>query len=469
MKKSFNIQSLLKKLSTVKKRTWLIIGGGVLVLILLLLFILPKSVDIATAEVQKGEFIIQLGVRGEIDALISTSVSVARMNRRMSLQIVDMVPEGNMVKKGDFLIQLDTSEGEQAVTNAEDAVANAEAALESEKASIASSMAQLESSLESEEYSYQQSELSLKSMQFEAEVKKQEAELNMKKAEVSLAQAKERINQQKIIDQTAIRKAQLNVNQAKINLEEAKQALEKLTLTAPIDGMVVYEEIFSTSGRKKVAIGDTPFPGMPIIKIPDLSIMIVNATIKEADINKIEKGQNVIATVEALEGKSYYGKLTRVAALAVRDESTNTKVFDIEATLDSTMGELRPGMTCDMTIITGRIEDVLSVPLQSVFQKEDTTVVYVMGARGPSVREVKVGTQSSNFIVVEEGLSAGELVCLRDPTVPLQEIGGESQPVVQQTQITRTTTSSDNFEGNFDVGRVIMQGGGFGGGGPDRD
>ena len=469
MKKSFNIRSLLKKLSKVQKRTWLVVGGCVLIFILLLWFILPKSVDIATAEAQRGEFIIQLGMRGEIDALNSTSVSVARMNRRMSLQIVDMVPEGTMVKKGDFLIQLDTSEAEQSVADAKDAVANAEAALESEKASIASSMAQLESSLESEEYSYQQSELNLKSMQFEAQVKKQEAELSMKKAEVSLAQAKERITQQKIIDQTAIRKAQLNVNQVKINLAEAQQALERLTLSAPIDGMVVYEEIFSTSGRKKVAIGDTPFPGMPIIKLPDLSVMIIQGTVKEADINKIEKGQNVIATFEALEGKSYYGKLTRVAALARRDESTNTKVFDIEATLDSTMGELRPGMTCDMTIITDRIEDVLSVPLQSVFQKEDTTVVYVMGSRGPNMREVKVGTQSTNFIVVEGGLNEGELVCLRDPTVPLQEIGGESQPVVQQTQITRTTTNTEGFEGDFNVGRVIMESGGFDRGGPGGD
>ncbi len=457
MKKSLNIQSVLKKLSQVKKRIWIIIGGVVLVILLLILFVMPKSVDIATAEVIRGEFIIQLGLRGEIDALNSMDVAVERMRRRMSLQIIDIVPEGTMVKKGDFLIQLDTSEAEQSVSDAEDALENAMAELESEKANIASNMAQLESQLESEEYSYQQSELNLKSMQFEAEVKKQEAELDMKRAEVSLAQARERIKQQKIIDQAAIRKAELNVSQARLELEEAKEALQELTLRAPIDGMVVYEEIFTTSGRRKVQIGDTPFPGMAIIKIPDLSMMIIKTTVKEADINKIEKGQNVVATVEALEGKTYYGKLTRVAALARRDESTNTKVFDVEATLDSTgSGELRPGMTCDVTIITGRIQDVLSVPLQSVFQKEDTTVVYVMGSRGPSIREVKVGTQGSDRVVVEEGLHEAELVCLRDPTIPLQELGGESQPIVQQTQVTRTATQ----EFNFDMGRAIMQGGG---------
>ncbi len=466
MKKSLNIQAVLKKLSKMKKRTWIIIGSAAIIIFLLVFFVMPKSVDIATAATTRGEFIMQLSLRGEIDALNSMDVAVERMRRRVSLQIVDIVPEGTMVKKGDFLIQLDTAEAEQSVTDAEEALENAIAALESEQASIASNMAQLQSSLESQEYSYQQSELNLRSMQFEAEVKKQEAELSMKQAEIALAQARERIKQQQIIDQTTIKKAELNVRQAELEVEEAKQALEMLTLRAPIDGLVVYEEMFTTSGRRKVQIGDTPFAGMPIIKIPDLSVMIVTGTIKEADINRIERGQNVIATVEALEGKTYYGTLTRVAALARRDESTNTKVFDIEATLDSTAGELRPGMTCNMTIITGRIANVLSVPLQSVFQKEDTTVVYVMGSRGPSLREVAVGTQSSDRVVVEEGLQEGELVCLRDPTVPLQELGGESQAVVQQSQITRTTTQEFDFG---DVGRAIMQGGGgFDGGGPPR-
>jgi len=352
----------------------------------------------------------------------------------MMLQIIDMVDEGMTVQEGDFLIQLDTSEAQQRVDEDAAELENARAQLESEKATIASNMAQLESQLESQKYSYEQAELSLKMMQFEAEARRQEYVLNMKKAEVALAQAREKIESQKTIDRATLMKAELAVRQAELEVRESEQALEKLTLRAPRGGLVVYQEVWSGSGMKKVQIGDTPYPGMPVIGIPDLSVMQAKTTVNEVDISKVDRDQNVIITVDALEGATYYGKITRLAALARREESTNVKVFDVEVTIDSTDGALRPGMTCECRLILDRIPEAVSVPLQSVFQKEGKTLVYVAGAGGPRAREVKVGPKSSDRIVVEEGLGAGERVCLRDPTIPLEEIGGESESSTPQSQ-----------------------------------
>ena len=430
MKFKIDPKALFNRMKQLKRKTWFLIGGGIVVFVIFVSMIIPSAANIATTEVQRGEFVIDLNTQGEIDALNSTNISAPRMRRWMRLQIVDMAEEGSIVKKGDFLLQLDTSEGEQKVAEETDRLENAKAQLESEKATIASNQAQLVSQLESQKYSYQQAELSLKMMQFEAEARKQEYELNMKKAEVALEQAEEQINSQKIIDGATIKKAELNVKHAEAELQEARQSLEKLTIRAPIDGLVVYKEIFSGSGMKKVQVGDTPFPGFSVMSIPDLSVMQAKTVVNEAMINQIEKGQNVVITVEALEGKAYYGKLTRVAALARREKSTNVKVFDVEVTLDSTDGQLRPGMTCDCRVITGRIQDALFVPLQSVFQKEDTTAVYIMAGATPRKKPVKVGAKSSDFIVIEDGLEEGDLVCLRDPTVPLDEIGTESQSVV---------------------------------------
>jgi len=282
----------------------------------------------------------------------------------------------------------------------------------------------------------------LKMMQFEAEARKQEYELNMKKAEVALAQAKERIASQKIIDKATLMKAELKVRQAETSLKEAQQALSKLTIKAPIDGLVVYKEIWSGSTMKKVQVGDTPWPGFPVIEIPDLSIMQAKTTVNEVDINKVKKGQNAVIPVDALEGKTYYGKITRIATLARREESTNTKVFDVEITIDSTDGQLRPGMTCGCRIITARIKDALFVPLQAVFQKDGQTVVYVMSSRTPKKRVVKVGQKNSNYIIIKEGLKEGESVCLRDPTISLEEIGGETQPAVTTPKTTRKKTTT---------------------------
>ncbi len=426
-------QSAWKKFRQLDRKLQAAVAIGLLLLVFLIYQIVPRSVRVASVPAVKGEFIVDLNTRGEVDALNSTSVSVpGGMRRRMSLQIVDMAPEGTVVRKGDFLFQLDRSEAQQRVDEETDNLANARAELESERANIASGMAQLQSDLEREKYSHEQAKLNLKMMEYEAEIKKQEYSLLMKKAEVALAQAEEKIKSQKIIDRATLMKAQLKVRQAEAELKEATTAFDALTVTSPIDGLVVYQEIWSGSGMKKIQVGDSPFWGMPLIKIPDLSVMQAKTVVNEVEISGLRAGQNAVITVDALEGATYYGKITRVASLARRERKTNAKVFDVEVTVDSTDGRLRPGMTCECRLITGRIPSSVYIPIQSVYQKEDTTVVYVMGAHGPKKRKVKVGARSSNYVVVEKGLEAEERVCLRDPTVPLETIGKEGAVAAQE-------------------------------------
>ncbi len=434
MKPIYTHQPLFKRIKNFSLKTWIIAAAVVLALIITATILFPKPPAIATVPVVKGEFVMDLGTSGEIEALNSVDVSIPRFRRRMTLQIVDMAEEGAIVKKGDFLFQLDQSEALQRKDDALNKLANAEAQLESEKASIASNKASLISQFESQKYSYQQAELNLRAMQFEADARKKDAELNLKKAGLALEQAEERIKSQEIIDRATLARAELNVSQARNDLKEAEDALEQLRIMAPIDGLVVYKEIFSGGSMKKVQIGDTPFWGMPVIGIPDLSAMIAKTTVNEVDISRVERGQNAVITVDALDGRNYYGKITRVAALARRESVTNARVFDIEIEIDATDQDLRPGMTSSIRIITGRLQDVLSVPLQSVFEKDGRTIVYVMGARRWSEREVKVGRRGQDRIVILEGLDEGEMVCLRDPTIPLDEIGTESEAAASRQQ-----------------------------------
>jgi HlyD family secretion protein len=415
------------RLRNLNKRQWIWIILAAVVLFIGAVKLIPKAVRIALSEVRKGEFIVDIRTRGEIDALRSTTVSVPPMRRRMMLQIVDMIPEGSIVKKGDFLFQLDKSQAQQTVDDAKDQLENARANLSTKKAQIQSEMAQLESDLESQRYSMEQAKLNLKSMEYEAEIKKREQELVLKKAEVALAQAAEKIKSQKIVDRATLMEAELAVKQAKTTLDDAQDALSALSVMSPLDGLVVYQEIFSSGSLKKVQVGDSPFWGQPVIKIPDLSQMMVKTTVNEVQISQLDLGQNAVVTVDALEGKNYFGHVSRVASLARRELTTNIKVFDVEVQIDSTDGLLRPGMTCDCQIVTGRIKEAMFVPVQAVFQKQDTTVVYTMLAGRPKMRKVKIGAKGSNFVVVEKGLQGGEKVCMRDPTVPLESIGGQTE------------------------------------------
>jgi RND family efflux transporter MFP subunit len=188
---------------------------------------------------------------------------------------------------------------------------------------------------------------------------------------------------------------------------------------------VVLREIWGPSGRQKVKIGDTPWSGQELISIPDLSEMKVKSKVNEVDISRIKKGQPVVITLDALHGPIFTGKVSSVATLARREGDSEVKVFDVEVTIDGTHAELKPGMTAQVKIVTGKIQRVVSVPLEAVFDKGDTTIVYVK-KHGWDRRPVTLGSKNSDYVIIEKGVTAGEEVALRDPTAKLEELGKET-------------------------------------------
>ncbi|MFC1606707.1 efflux RND transporter periplasmic adaptor subunit [Candidatus Latescibacterota bacterium] len=412
----------LKKLR--KKRYLMVIIPVVLITVFLLsLQVKSGASSVATYIAQRDEFVIDITERGELDAASKVTINVPDRVWG-NVRITQLAEDGSIVEKDGFLVQFDTSEAERRVTDRQNDLDNANADLSSTKAQIESRMKELESAFKTQEFTYEQSKLRFEMMKYEAEAKKREEELNFKKQELALKQAEEKIESQKIIDNADLQKAEVKVKQAEMRFKEATDQFNALTVKAPKDGLVVLQEIYnwSTQSRDKVKVGDTPHRGMPLASIPDLSIMLAKTQVNEVDISRVEAGQQVVITLDALPGPSFYGVITNIATLARRDEGSDVKVFDVEVTIDGQDKRLKPGMTAQCTLITGRIPDQLYVPLDSVFEHEDTTVVYVKNG-GFEQRVVTVGKKNNDYIIIEDGLDAGEEVALRDPTIPLEDIG----------------------------------------------
>ena len=418
----------IKYLTASKKRVYTL--GIVIIAAIILAYMGYGSTapDIAAYTAEVDEFIIDINTNGELEAHKSASVSAPRGRRRWGggQQIIRMAPEGSTVKNGDFVLQFDTSQLEKELEDKLNELSNAEADLKSLQANQAATMAQLQAALETQKYSHQLQEINLEKMKYEAEVKQEEARLNMKKADIALAQAQQDIESRKITDVADLKRAQLNVKQAKDEIETVKEQIESSTFYAPSDGIVVYEKLWGPSGRQKVKVGDTPWSGQTLITLPDLSTMQVKTQVNEVDISRVRLGQEVVIDCDALPDLTYYGSVTEVANLARsmnQFQESSVKVFDVIVTIKNTDQNLKPGMTASCQIITDRIDSVVSVPLTSVYEKDGKTVVYVLDPN-PEEREVIVGEKNLNFIVIKEGLEAGEKVTLRDPTLPLEELGG---------------------------------------------
>ncbi len=404
------------------KRNIIIVGvAAVLAVTFFIVSVGGGTTSIATYRVDVGEFIIDIREKGEIQAANSASVGVPRRVYG-STRITNIVEDGTMVKEGDFLVQFDTSEFENRVTERQNELENAQAELSSLNASIDSNRRDMQNNLIIQEYEYEKAKLRYEQMKYEAAARQREMEIDFKKSELNLEQAKAKIESQKIIDAANISKSELRVKQAEMRLKEATDMLESLTLTAPRSGMAVLQKMYGPNGPEKVKIGSTPYRGMEVVSIPDLSVMQVKTQVNEIDVSRVKVGQQAIITLDALEGPTFYGTLTNVATLARTERGSDIKIFDVEVTIDGQDPRLKPGMTAQCKIVTQKIDNRLFVPLEAVFDKEDTTVVFVKTG-GFDRRPVRVGPKNSDYIIIEDGITAGDEVALRDPTLPLEDLG----------------------------------------------
>lgn len=215
-------------------------------------------------------------------------------------------------------------------------------------------------------------------------------------------------------------------------LDRLGEQLDKAIVRAPVDGIVVLAEERDGMSTRPLQPGDQLWQGRPVATIPDLSKMRAVIEVPQAKARLIKRKLPARITVEALPGTEFEAEVTEVAQTGSEGtfsgtgmptgERTFRTFVEIKNTEDA---PLRPGMTANVRIIVETISDAVTVPLESVFDRDDRKVVCVK--RGDRFEEVEVtlGQESLDRVVITKGLKGGELVALRDATAG-GEVGSES-------------------------------------------
>ncbi|MFB3896287.1 MAG: efflux RND transporter periplasmic adaptor subunit [bacterium] len=439
------------------KKKIIIIGSliGIIIIIgLVYVFIIKRDkgvTDVATTMAKKGEFLITVSEVGKLDAAKSVNISSKTQGK-----IVKMVTEGAIVKNGDSVVWLDTTDIEKQIKDSEASLKSEESnnqkteenerlnaysndmSVKSAKSQLANAQAELDSAktkLARTQRLYD-AQLTPETSLEEAKLTVLGAELGVENAEIALAKAEETKKSGDISSKINLRQAKASVAEAQRRLQMYKDQLKDATLTSTSDGIVVYSSSWRGSTFGKVQEGDQVWPRMNILTIPDLAKMIAIVQVDEVDISRVKTGQEAIIRVDALPEAVLKGTVSRIATLAVdkgagdapfwmQKEASGVKVFEVIVDVDpSTISnDLRPGMTVKVSIVINRYSDVVTVPLESVFDNKDKKVVYVMSSKIPVRREVVLGKSDGNYVIIEKGLNGTEKICLRDPTKELKEPG----------------------------------------------
>jgi HlyD family secretion protein len=221
--------------------------------------------------------------------------------------------------------------------------------------------------------------------------------------------------------EAAIAAARSRIEEASAKLQLARQQLALCEVRADVPGIVVYKEVFFGSERRRPQVGDQVWANQPLLILPDISRMVVETRVRETDIHKVERNQDVQVRVDAYPDLRLTGTVTLVGTLAQEEkERRGAKFFGVKVQINESDPRLRPGMTARVEIEVEQRAQAVSVPLEAVFEKDGRYVVYP-AARHPRPRDVVLGPSNADFVVIEKGLSAGDRILLRDPEIAMPD------------------------------------------------
>lgn len=399
----------------------LIIGLGVIVVLLIGYLVVNgnrkhDAADIL-ATVKQGKFRVEIETTGELEAKNSVNIMGPISIRDFEiwqLTIQNIVDEGTVVKKGDWVANLDRSEFQGKLN---------ERYIELEKANSKFTQTQLDTTLQMRQsrdelinlkYEVTEKQIVLEQSKFEPPATIKQNEINYEKAVRAYEQAVENYKIKK--NQNIEKMREVSAELRKVQNEATKMAAvsQSFTVLAPEAGMVIYTKDWN---GKPMKAGSRIGSWDPVVaKLPDLTSMISKTYVNEVDVRKVKVGQPVDVGLDAYPDKKLKGTVIRVANVGEQKPNSDAKVFEVTVEIKGTDMSLRPAMTTSNKIVAHELDSVLYIPLECLHSQSDT-ITYVYKSEGLKIvkQEVIVGEANANDVVIKGGLKIDERVYLSNP------------------------------------------------------
>jgi HlyD family secretion protein len=319
------------------KKKWLWIGVGALVLVILVAANIMrgakgKQIGVQVARARVEDVTSRVRAPGKIEAKTQVKVSADIMGKVVRLA----VKEGDPVKRGQLMLQLDDTQYRAAYQQARAALATGQARLRDAQ----NTFKVVESNYTRQKALFDKNLLS-------------QAEWD----QATNTHASSSI---------ALQTAQEEVARATAAVEAARDNLEKCRFLAPIDGVV---SALNVEAGEIVITGTMNNPGTQIMVVSDLSRMLVRADVDETDVVDMQIGQKAKITVDALPDTHFAGTVIEIGNTAKRTLSAaadGQTDFEVKVVFDDNVPQVRPGMTADVDVETAVHAKAVAVPIQAV-------------------------------------------------------------------------------------------------------
>lgn len=370
-----------------------------------------------------GKFIVDITTTGELEAKNSVKIlgpTRLRDFRIYNVTINDIVPEGTVVEKGDWIANLDRSEFNTKLQDKQIEVEKAQSQYIQTQLDTALQMRQARDELINLRYAVTEAELVLEQSAYEPPATVKQNEINLDKAKRNLQQAKDNYQIKLEQNKAKMQEVAADLRKSQRELNAMQELANAFTVYAPDGGMVIYAKGWDGKAIKAGSQINSWDP--TVATLPDLTTMVSKTYINEVDVRKIKVGQPVEIGLDAFPDKKLTGRVTNVANVGEQKPNSDAKVFEAYIEIDGTDPMLKPAMTTSNRIITQEIDSTLAVPLETLHSKDDS-IIYVFKKQGLKTvkQEVQIGSTNNNEAQVLLGLEPNDKLYLSIPQINEEE------------------------------------------------
>ena len=350
----------------------------------------------------------------------------------MMIKIQDLVPEGTIVQKGDFVATLDRTELNNNLKDANDFLTTLKTNLEMKLLDTAITLNEIRDIIKNQKFAVEEAKMTLRNSKYEPPTTLRQAEIALDKAQRVLEQRERNYVRRAAQARTDIYNQNYWVSRVTKRVKEFEDVLAGFTITAPSPGMVIYKKE-RRGGKRKIGSMINPMDRV-VATLPDLTSMISTAYINEIDVSKIKPGQKVNITIDAFPKKRFDGVVFAVAKIGEKLPNTDDKVFEVQIKINGSDMALRPSMTTGNKIIINNYHDAVFIPIECVQASADS-IPFVYKKNGTR-QVVLLGESNEKNIIIEKGLDPGTILYLNTPEKPeeFKLAGQDLIPVLKERE-----------------------------------
>ena len=378
--------------------------------------------NVTTSEVTRGDFVDYIQIRGDIRPAKSIQLA-APLDAGGEMQIVKLVKNGAAVKKGDIVVEFDSTSLNQRLMERRSELKTAEGEIEQSLAQTKITAEQRQTEILKAKYDVERAKLDLGKREIVSR-------LEYENAKLALADAEQRLKEieAKSLSTAAGIEAELTGrrrrrDKAMADVERTERSIAALKLAAPADGTVnILPNPRSGGpfggGGVEFREGDRAWPGAGILELPDLSSIHLEARLDESDRGRLKVGQAATVKIEAVPGKEFAAKVDLISVLARVDFSSGwppVRNFDLGLILEERDPRIRPGMTATARIAADRMPNVTLVPAETIFQKDGRPVVYRLNGSKFDEQSIEIVRRGREQAAVSAGVAPGDKLAIRRP------------------------------------------------------